>query len=203
MKLIVVGPRGKMGKFITEIASQREGIEIVAGVGPVGRDYIGKDIGEVAMLGKTIGAPVVDDLESVIDNCDVIIDFSTVEMGMRSLAAARAHGKALICGSTGFTPDQVKEFHDAAADIPVMLAANTSKLVNIMFKLIQEASPARKHRFPFPARRRHSEQPHHLLRGNQRTPGNHPPLRQLQVLCSRCSRCSRVHSGQAEGLLHH
>ena len=129
-----------MGKFITEIASQREGIEIVAGVGPVGRDYIGKDIGEVAMLGKTIGAPVVDDLESVIDNCDVIIDFSTVEMGMRSLAAARAHGKALICGSTGFTPDQVKEFHDAAADIPVMLAANTSKLVNIMFKLIQEAA---------------------------------------------------------------
>lgn len=140
MKLIVVGPRGKMGKFITEIASQREGIEIVAGVGPAGRDYIGKDIGEVAMLGKTIGAPVVDDLESVIDNCDVIIDFSTVEMGMRSLAAARAHGKALICGSTGFTPDQVKEFHDAAADIPVMLAANTSKLVNIMFKLIQEAA---------------------------------------------------------------
>ena len=59
---------------------------------------------------------------------------------MRSLAAARAHGKALICGSTGFTPDQVKEFHDAAADIPVMLAANTSKLVNIMFKLIQEAA---------------------------------------------------------------
>lgn len=137
MKLIIVGPHGKMGKFITEIAAERDGIEIIAGVGPEGRDYIGKDIGEVAMIGKTVGAPVVDDLESVIDQCDVIVDFSTVEMGMATLAAARKHGKALVCGSTGFSEEQKQAFADAATDIPVMLAANTSRLVNIMYKLIQ------------------------------------------------------------------
>ncbi len=140
MKLIIVGPRGKMGKFITEIAAERDGMEIIAGVGPAGRDYIGKDIGEVAMIGKTIGAPVVDDLESVIDDCDVIIDFSTVEMGMKTLECARKHGKSLICGSTGFSEEQRQAFVDAGADIPVMLAANTSRLVNIMFNLIETAT---------------------------------------------------------------
>jgi 4-hydroxy-tetrahydrodipicolinate reductase len=140
MKLIIVAPRGKMGKFITEIAAANDQIEIVGGVGPKGRDYIGRDIGEVAMIGKTVGAPVVDDIESIIDSCDVIIDFSTVENGMAVLDAARRHGKALVCGSTGFSPEQRQAFEDAAQDIPVMLAANTSRLVNIMYKLIQLAA---------------------------------------------------------------
>ena len=140
MKLIIVGPKGKMGKFITEIADQRDSIEIIAGVGPAGRDYIGSDIGQVAMIGKDVGAPVVDDLESVIDQCDVIVDFSTVEMGMHTLELARRHGKALICGSTGFSEEQQQAFRDAGADIPVMLAANTSRMVNIMFSLIRTAT---------------------------------------------------------------
>ena len=140
MKLIIVAPRGKMGKFITEIAAANDQIEIVGGVGPKGRDYIGRDIGEVAMIGKTVGAPVVDDIESIIDSCDVIIDFSTVENGMAVLDAARRHGKALVCGSTGFSPEQRQAVEDAAQDIPVKLAANTSRLVNIMYKLIQLAA---------------------------------------------------------------
>lgn len=140
MKLLIVGPRGKMGKFITEIAASREEIQIVGGVAPAGRDYIGKDIGEVTMIGRPVGAPVVDDIEQVIDSCDVIIDFSTVENGMAVLDAARRHGKALVCGTTGFSEEQRQAFRDAAEDIPVMLAANTSRLVNIMYKLIQTAA---------------------------------------------------------------
>ena len=80
MKLIVIGPRGKMGKLITQVAAEREDMELVAGVAPRGRDYIGTDLGQVAMVGRNLNVPVVDDLESVIDSCDVIIDFSTKEM---------------------------------------------------------------------------------------------------------------------------
>ena len=82
MKLIVIGPRGKMGKLITQVAAEREDMELVAGVAPRGRDYIGTDLGQVAMVGRNLNVPVVDDLESVIDSCDVIIDFSTKEMAM-------------------------------------------------------------------------------------------------------------------------
>ena len=137
MKLIVIGPRGKMGKLITQVAAERGDMELVAGVAPKGRDYIGADLGQVAMVGRNLNVPVVDDLESVIDSCDVIIDFSTKEMAMEVADCAVRHKKALVCGTTGFSEEEKKKFQEAAAHIPMLYAANTSKLVNIMNKLLE------------------------------------------------------------------
>ena len=137
MKVIVIGPNGKMGKLITQTAASREDMQLVAGVAPAGRDYIGSDLGTAAMVGRELGVPVVDDLESVIEGCDVIIDFSTREMGMTVLGLAVAHKKALVCGTTGFSSEEMQRFRDAAAHIPMLYAANTSKLVNIMNKLLE------------------------------------------------------------------
>lgn len=137
MKVIVVGPKGKMGKLITQVAASRDDMQLVAGVAPEGRDYIGSDLGTAAMVGRELGVPVVDNLENVIDNCDVIIDFSTKEMAMTVLDLAIAHKKALVCGTTGFSSEEMQRFRDAAAHIPMLYAANTSKLVNIMNKLLE------------------------------------------------------------------
>ena len=137
MKIIVIGPRGKMGKLITQVAASRDDMELIAGVAPKGRDYIGTDLGTVAMVGRELGVPVVDDLEKVIDACDVIIDFSTKEMGMEVLDLALAHKKGLVCGTTGFSPEEMARFEDASKEIPMLYAANTSKLVNIMNKLLE------------------------------------------------------------------
>ena len=137
MKVIVTAPRGKMGKLITQVAASRDDMELVAGIGPKGRDYIGTDLGTVAMVGKELLVPVVDDLESVIDKCDVIIDFSTKEMAMEVLNLAIRHKKGLVCGSTGFSDEEMKRFEDAASSIPMLYAANTSKLVNVMNKVLE------------------------------------------------------------------
>ncbi len=137
MKVIVIGPRGKMGKLITQVAASRDDMELIAGIAPKGRDYIGMDLGTVAMTGSELGVPVTDDLAGVIDSCDVIIDFSTKEMAMEVLDLAIAHKKALVCGSTGFSAEEMKRFEDAGKQIPMLYAANTSKLVNIMNKLLE------------------------------------------------------------------
>lgn len=137
MKVIVIAPRGKMGKLITQAAAAREDLELVAGIGPKGRDYIGEDLGTVAMTGQTLGVPVTDNLEAVIDRCDVIIDFSTREVSMEVLSAAIAHKKALVCGTTGFSSEEMRRFQEAAGEIPMLYAANTSKLVNVMNKLLE------------------------------------------------------------------
>lgn len=137
MDLLIVAPKGKMGRLITQVASEKEDIRIVGGLGPAGRDYIGKDIGTVAGIGKEVGAPVFDDIEKCIDLCDVIIDFSMVDVSTEVLRAARAHKKALVCGTTGFSDEQSAEFQAAAADIPVMKAGNTSKIVNLLYKLVE------------------------------------------------------------------
>lgn len=137
MKVIVAGPRGKMGKLITQIAASREDMQLVAGVAPEGRDYIGMDLGQAALVGYDLGVPVVDNLESVIDGCDVIIDFSTKEMAMVVLELARKYKKALVCGTTGFSEEEMERFRAAASEIPMLYAANTSKLVNVMNKLLE------------------------------------------------------------------
>ncbi len=142
MKVIVIGPRGKMGSLITQIAAAREDMELVAGVAPKGRNYVGMDLGMAALAGRELGVPVVDDLESVIDGCDVIIDFSTRENAMEVLELAREHKKGLVCGTTGFTPEEFARFEEASAEIPVLYAANTSKLVNVMNKLLELAASA-------------------------------------------------------------
>jgi 4-hydroxy-tetrahydrodipicolinate reductase len=126
-----------MGKVITAAAFADKRFAIIAGVGPKGRDYIGKDIGLVSGLGQNVGAPVTDDLEAVIDNCDVIIDFSTRELSLAVLAAAVRHKKALVCGTTGFKPAELDEFKKAAGQIAVIQAANTSRVVNCMNKLLE------------------------------------------------------------------
>lgn len=137
MKTIIIGPRGKMGKVITAAAYEDERLRIVASVGPAGRDYIGRDTGLVAGLGVEIGAPVTDKLESVIDACDVIIDFSTKELSLRVIEAAKRHGKALVCGTTGFAPSDLAAFDGAATVIPVIHAANTSRVVGCMSELLK------------------------------------------------------------------
>ena len=140
MKLIITAPKGKMASLIVADAASRDDVEIVAGIGPAGRDYIGKDIGEVAMTGSLVGAPVVDDLESVIDQADVVCDFSTTELGMKVLDACIRHNKALVVGTTGFSAEQRAKLEAAADKIPILIAANTDRMVNVMRKLLMEAA---------------------------------------------------------------
>ena len=65
----------------------------------------------------------------VIDTGDVIIDFSTRETSLEVLSLAVKHQKALVCGTTGFSPEEMQQFQNAATLIPMLYAANTSKLV--------------------------------------------------------------------------
>ena len=142
MKVIVVGCHGQMGQPICRFVDEREGMELVGGVGPAGRDYIGRDLGQVAGLGRDLGIPVADDLASVIDECDTLIDVSSVEQCLRTLDLAVEHGKALVTASTGFTPEQFARFEAAGERIPVIFKCNTSKMVNVMLALVETAARA-------------------------------------------------------------
>jgi 4-hydroxy-tetrahydrodipicolinate reductase len=137
MKAIIVGPKGKMGKFITQILADRDGVELIGGITAPKRDYIGEDLGQVANLGRHLGVPVSDNLDKLIDDCDIVIDFSTKEMALKVLNTCIAHKKALVCGTTGFSETELQSFKNAGDLIPVLYAANTSKVVNVMNKLLE------------------------------------------------------------------
>ena len=140
IKIVITAPRGHMDKLIVEAAAKRNDIKIVGGIGTPARDYIGKDIGIVAGLGEELGALVYDDIEQIIEDCDLVVDFSAVELSMKMLDACLKHGKAFICGTTGFSEAQTAALLAAGEKIPMMKAANTSYVVNVMRKLLGQAA---------------------------------------------------------------
>lgn len=136
IKILVTAPKGKMGKMIVKVAAESSDIQLVGGLGPEGRDYIGRDIGPVAGLGFEVGAPIYSNIEEVIDSCDLVIDFSTVGLSLDVLDVCIAHKKAFICGTTGFSEEQEARIKEAGKKIPMLKAANTSYLVNLMRRLL-------------------------------------------------------------------
>jgi 4-hydroxy-tetrahydrodipicolinate reductase len=142
MNLIVIGPKGKMGKLIVKVASSRQDMKLVYGIGPKGREYINKDLGSVCNLGEATYARVVDNLENVINECDVIIDYSNPANSMAVIESSLKAKKAVVCGTTGFTKDQLDRIKEISTKIPVVYAANTSRVVNLMFSLLEIAANA-------------------------------------------------------------
>ncbi len=140
MRLLVTAPRGKMGKALIAEAYEDPRFVVASAVGPKGRDYIGRDVGLVAGLGLEIGAPVLDGLDAAMADADVIIDFSTRELSLAMARAAVRHTRALVCGTTGFSEAERAELQAAAAHIPLLPAANTSRLVNFMNKILVMAA---------------------------------------------------------------
>ncbi len=145
-KVVIMAPNGKMGSLILKAAAKNNDLQIVGAVGPKGRDYIGRDAGQLLGLGYDLGVKVTDSLAAVIENCDVIIDFSTVELSMEVLDAALNFEKSLICGTTGFNDAQIQSLHGAAETIPVLHASNTSYVVNLMYRLLEMAAKGLKGR---------------------------------------------------------
>ena len=130
VNVIITAPKGKMNSLILEEAVTCPDIEVVGTIGPKGRDYIGTEI---------CGVKVYDDLGAVIDKCDLVVDFSGANIAMDVLDVCLAHNKALLEGSTGFTSEMNQKIEDASKKIPLLKAANTSFMVNVLMKMLEFA----------------------------------------------------------------
>ena len=52
------------------------------------------------------GVAISDDLNAVVAGCDVLIDFTTPKVSLKNLEVCSLKGKAIVIGSTGFTPEE-------------------------------------------------------------------------------------------------
>lgn len=81
-----------------------------------------------------------DKLETVIEDCDAVIDFSfhDATQGVAELCAA--HKKALVLGTTGHSEVEKSSILRAIASIPVVWSSNYSTGVNALFWLTRKAT---------------------------------------------------------------
>lgn len=118
IKICVSGSRGKMGARIIALAKADSALK-------VGGQF---DIDE--------------DPAPHIKDCDCLIEFTTPKATMEHLALCERFKKPMVIGTTGLSDDEKDRIARAAKKIPVVFSSNMSVGVNILFKLVEDASRA-------------------------------------------------------------
>jgi len=139
MRVAVVGAAGRMGKNLIEAVGMTKGLELTAATEHPDSSLIGADAGEVAGVGK-LGVIIAADLAAVVNDFDVVIDFTGLAPTLNHLSICREHGKKIVIGTTGFDDAQKAQIADASEEIGVVFAPNMSVGVNLCFKLLDMAA---------------------------------------------------------------
>lgn len=139
IRVAVVGAAGRMGKSLIQAITSTDGMELTAATERADSSLIGVDAGELAGVGK-LGVSISHSLVKVVDNFDVLIDFTRPEATMVHLDICRNHGKKMVIGTTGLDEAQKTKLNDASKDIALVFAPNMSVGVNLCFKLLDIAA---------------------------------------------------------------
>jgi len=120
-----------MGQALLRLAQERSDLQIVAAVS---RRVESRAIDGVPQFASSeLGG---------VPEFDVAIDFSLPEGFDGILAACRSRRAALVSGTTGLTESQEQAIRAAAADVPVLWAANFSLGVAVLSDLVERAASA-------------------------------------------------------------
>lgn len=140
IKIAVTGASGRMGKALIEAVGLADSVELSAAIVRPDSSLAGVDAGELAGLGKN-GIVVVSDIYQVLDEFDVLIDFTSPAATLSNIrACATTTGKSIVVGTTGFSAEEKIEFDRLAKALPICFAANFSTGVNLCFKLLNVAA---------------------------------------------------------------
>ncbi len=115
-RIAVAGSTGRMGQTIIEAVEQNDGVEL----------GVAFDKG--------------DDLNAILDQFDVLIDFTRPTATLDYLAACAKAGKKMVIGTTGFSDKELTQLEDFSKEIPIVFAPNMSVGVNLSLKLLDMAA---------------------------------------------------------------
>ena len=139
IKVIVSGATGRMGQRVGAMLRGQAALGYAAAFETPDHPAVGRDIGEI-VFGEKIGVPVAASLESVIDQGDVIIDFTFHTATMEFARLAARHGRAMVIGTTGLTAEEKGELAELTRHFPCVQAPNMSICVNLLFKLVKKTA---------------------------------------------------------------
>ncbi len=141
IRVIVIGASGRMGqRVIAQLRADPE-LQLVGALAHASHPDLGRDAGEVAG-GGALGVAVVHELEALLTQTDVIIDFSVADATLAYMPKIAAAGKAMVIGTTGFTDSQQDEIERLSADMRCFLAPNMSLGVNVLFQVVRQVAAA-------------------------------------------------------------
>lgn len=136
---VLAGGAGRMGGKIIQLIQKSAEIKLSGAFEKQGHPAIGKDVGEVAGIGK-MGLDLKGDISEVIKDADVLIDFTTPESTLNNIRFITKTGQAMVIGTTGITGEGEKEVNRLAQTIRCVMSPNMSVGVNVLFKVVADVS---------------------------------------------------------------
>ena len=133
-KVIIAGAAGRMGRRIGFMVNEHPALQIAAGFEREDSPDLGKDMGDLGGYGST-GIKVAGGLDAVMDEGDVIIDFTFHEATMQIARKAAEKNRAMVIGTTGLSQENIQELAELAKNFPCVQAPNMAVGVNVLFKL--------------------------------------------------------------------
>lgn len=137
-RVALTGAAGRMGRTLAGLLAGHDTLVLSAAVEHPQSPHLGLDPGLLAGTNPA-GCAIVGDLADVIDDFDVLIEFTLPESTLRHVELCRQHGKRVVVGTTGLGADAAR-LEAAAADIAIVFAPNMSVGVNLCFRLIELAA---------------------------------------------------------------
>jgi 4-hydroxy-tetrahydrodipicolinate reductase len=139
IQVVVAGAAGRMGSMIGRAVLESNRVELAGGFERADHPDVGRDLGLVLGVGE-LGLKLAGSLDEIIENGEVLIDFTEPGATMRNLAAASSNGRAMVVGTTGLSAEQRLELEVQSRNMRIVAAPNMSVGVNVLFKIVGEVA---------------------------------------------------------------
>jgi 4-hydroxy-tetrahydrodipicolinate reductase len=139
MRVAIIGAAGRMGKVLIEAVCGTEGLELGAAVVEPESSLVGADAGDMIGIGKT-GVKLAGSLDAVVNDFDVLIDFTFPDLTLANAGFCEANNKMLVIGTTGMSDSEKDQLALIAESVPIVFAPNMSVGVNVVLNLLRTAA---------------------------------------------------------------
>lgn len=141
IKIIIAGPRGRMGSEAVKLVTSTEHFELV---GTVDYKYDGIMLSDLPGFQTVGNVPIYGDIKDCLENvtADVLIDLTVPETGMRHAKTALEYNVRPVVGTTGFTKENLAELEQVCREkeLGCIIAPNFAIGAVLMMKFSQMAA---------------------------------------------------------------
>lgn len=124
-----------MGRMVAAAVAESDDLDLVAAIDAPGSELVGQDVGPLCGLGK-LDVPILDHVPGHLDG---VIDFSVPEASVRAAEECASRKIPLLVCTTGHDAAQRERLVATHHECALLIAANTSLVVNLLLKLTRIA----------------------------------------------------------------
>ena len=125
MNILLNGALGKMGEEVIKAVEKNKNYKIVCGF-------------DTKSEKKEF--PVYNNINDIKEKPDVIIDFSKPEGSLEILKFAKEKNIPIVIATTGFNEEETSIIEEYSKELPIFKSSNMSININLMAKLLKQAS---------------------------------------------------------------